>query len=251
MLRVERGNAVWRRVLPASFPTHTGEYTSYRLPRSASDFIPHAKREPPHRRSLLEFLSGVGRPRLYTFTRLNPLIRNVTVSLWGLSSRAARRSTSQMPCEARTRQRLPHRWMPAPASSVLGARIRVQLTGVTRFSPWPRGGPGLVRERTCPHQPTPRQSSRSLSTSPMRNWMTSELGSPRRAGPSRRPSGTSRRGHLRRRSRNWLATGPKEYDWRKVEAKLKALPHFTTEIDGLDIHFIHPRSSIRMPCRSS
>ncbi|MFD7406765.1 epoxide hydrolase family protein [Streptomyces sp. NPDC059866] len=33
-----------------------------------------------------------------------------------------------------------------------------------------------------------------------------------------------------------------EYDWRKIEAKLKALPHFITEIDGLDIHFIHVRS---------
>jgi pimeloyl-ACP methyl ester carboxylesterase len=33
-----------------------------------------------------------------------------------------------------------------------------------------------------------------------------------------------------------------EYDWRKAEAKLKALPHFITEIDGLDIHFIHVRS---------
>ncbi|MFF4744866.1 epoxide hydrolase family protein [Streptomyces sp. NPDC001268] len=33
-----------------------------------------------------------------------------------------------------------------------------------------------------------------------------------------------------------------EYDWRKVEARLKALPHFVTEIDGLDIHFIHVRS---------
>ncbi|WP_055586341.1 epoxide hydrolase family protein [Peterkaempfera griseoplana] len=33
-----------------------------------------------------------------------------------------------------------------------------------------------------------------------------------------------------------------EYDWRKVEAKLKALPNFVTEIDGLDIHFIHVRS---------
>ena len=30
----------------------------------------------------------------------------------------------------------------------------------------------------------------------------------------------------------------KDYDWRKGEAKLKAVPHFTTEIDGLDIHFI-------------
>src|ERR687894_515490 len=33
-----------------------------------------------------------------------------------------------------------------------------------------------------------------------------------------------------------------DYDWRKVEAKLKALPQFMTEIDGLDIHFIHVRS---------
>jgi pimeloyl-ACP methyl ester carboxylesterase len=32
------------------------------------------------------------------------------------------------------------------------------------------------------------------------------------------------------------------YDWRKVEAKLNALPQFMTEIDGLDIHFIHVRS---------
>jgi len=33
-----------------------------------------------------------------------------------------------------------------------------------------------------------------------------------------------------------------EYDWRKVEARLNALPQFVTEIDGLDIHFIHVRS---------
>lgn len=33
-----------------------------------------------------------------------------------------------------------------------------------------------------------------------------------------------------------------DYDWRKCEAKLNALPNFITEIDGLDIHFIHVRS---------
>jgi pimeloyl-ACP methyl ester carboxylesterase len=33
-----------------------------------------------------------------------------------------------------------------------------------------------------------------------------------------------------------------DYDWRKVEAKLNALPQFITTIDGLDIHFIHVRS---------
>ncbi|MGZ5619090.1 MAG: epoxide hydrolase family protein, partial [Usitatibacter sp.] len=33
-----------------------------------------------------------------------------------------------------------------------------------------------------------------------------------------------------------------DYDWRKVEAKLNALPQFVTTIDGVDIHFIHVRS---------
>jgi pimeloyl-ACP methyl ester carboxylesterase len=33
-----------------------------------------------------------------------------------------------------------------------------------------------------------------------------------------------------------------EYDWRKVEAKINAVPNFITNIDGLDIHFIHVRS---------
>src|SRR5712672_3001800 len=33
-----------------------------------------------------------------------------------------------------------------------------------------------------------------------------------------------------------------EYDWRKVEVKLNSLPQFITEMDGLDIQFIHVRS---------
>jgi pimeloyl-ACP methyl ester carboxylesterase len=33
-----------------------------------------------------------------------------------------------------------------------------------------------------------------------------------------------------------------DYDWRKVEAKLNALPQFITEIDGVDVHFIHVKS---------
>jgi pimeloyl-ACP methyl ester carboxylesterase len=39
-------------------------------------------------------------------------------------------------------------------------------------------------------------------------------------------------------ARYWAA----DYDWRKCEAKLNALPQFMTEIDGLGIHFIHVRS---------
>src|SRR5499427_5472690 len=33
-----------------------------------------------------------------------------------------------------------------------------------------------------------------------------------------------------------------DYDWRKIEARMNAYPQFITEIDGLDIHFIHVRS---------
>jgi pimeloyl-ACP methyl ester carboxylesterase len=39
-------------------------------------------------------------------------------------------------------------------------------------------------------------------------------------------------------ARYWMT----EYDWRKCEARLNAVPNFITEIDGLDIHFIHVRS---------
>ena len=43
---------------------------------------------------------------------------------------------------------------------------------------------------------------------------------------------------MQKLARYWVT----EYDWRKVEARLNALPNFVTEIDGLDIHFIHVRS---------
>ena len=43
---------------------------------------------------------------------------------------------------------------------------------------------------------------------------------------------------MQKLARHWAS----EYDWRKVEARLNALPNFLTEIDGLDIHFIHVRS---------
>jgi pimeloyl-ACP methyl ester carboxylesterase len=43
---------------------------------------------------------------------------------------------------------------------------------------------------------------------------------------------------IQRLARHWAT----DYDWRKVEANLNALPQFMTEIDGLDIHFIHVRS---------
>ena len=42
-----------------------------------------------------------------------------------------------------------------------------------------------------------------------------------------------------------------DYDWRRCEAELNALPQFITKIDGLDIHFIHVARSTRTRCRSS
>jgi pimeloyl-ACP methyl ester carboxylesterase len=44
---------------------------------------------------------------------------------------------------------------------------------------------------------------------------------------------------LQKLARYWA----KEHDWRKTEAKLNALPQFKTEIDGVDIHFIHVKSA--------
>src|SRR5690349_12835654 len=39
-------------------------------------------------------------------------------------------------------------------------------------------------------------------------------------------------------ARYWMS----EHDWRRCEARLNALPQFTTRIDGVDIHFVHVRS---------
>jgi len=44
---------------------------------------------------------------------------------------------------------------------------------------------------------------------------------------------------MQKLANHWMT----DYDWRRCEASLNALPHFITEIDGLDIHFIHARSS--------
>jgi pimeloyl-ACP methyl ester carboxylesterase len=45
-------------------------------------------------------------------------------------------------------------------------------------------------------------------------------------------------GMIRDLARHWAS----DYDWRRVEARLNALPQFITTIDGLDIHFIHVKS---------
>src|SRR4029077_18916944 len=61
-------------------------------------------------------------------------------------------------------------------------------------------------------------------------WPSKELVADRSQGVQLAP--------IRELARYWT-TG---YDWRACEAKLNALPMFTTEIDGVDIHFIHVKS---------
>jgi pimeloyl-ACP methyl ester carboxylesterase len=61
-------------------------------------------------------------------------------------------------------------------------------------------------------------------------WPTKELVSDRSQGVQLAT--------LQELARYWTT----EYDWRTCEARLNALPQFTTEIDGVDIHFIHVRS---------
>jgi pimeloyl-ACP methyl ester carboxylesterase len=62
-------------------------------------------------------------------------------------------------------------------------------------------------------------------------WPTRELVADRSQGVQLAP--------LRELARYWAT----EYDWRKCEARLNALPQFTTTIDGLDVHFIHVKSA--------
>src|SRR3954451_295209 len=62
-------------------------------------------------------------------------------------------------------------------------------------------------------------------------WPTKELVADRSQGVQLEP--------LRQLARYWAG----EYDWRRAEAKLNSLPQFTTEIDGVDIHFIHVKSA--------
>src|SRR5881409_3162816 len=62
-------------------------------------------------------------------------------------------------------------------------------------------------------------------------WPSSELVADRSQGVQLKT--------LREIARYWTT----EYDWGRAEAKLNALPQFTTEIDGVDIHFIHVKSA--------
>jgi pimeloyl-ACP methyl ester carboxylesterase len=62
-------------------------------------------------------------------------------------------------------------------------------------------------------------------------WPSTELVADRSQGVQLSP--------LQKLARYWVT----DYDWRKAEARLNALPQFTTKIDGVEIHFIHVKSA--------
>jgi pimeloyl-ACP methyl ester carboxylesterase len=62
-------------------------------------------------------------------------------------------------------------------------------------------------------------------------WPSTELVADRSQGVQLSP--------LQKLARFWVT----DYDWRKAEARLNALPQFTTKIDGVEIHFIHVKST--------
>ena len=86
------------------------------------------------------------------------------------------------------------------------------------------------------------ESGRSALRFPMKRLPTSGAASPRPVGPTGRRSRTIRKASSSRPSRELARYWATEYDWRMCEERLNSLPQFMTEIDELDIHFIHVRS---------
>jgi pimeloyl-ACP methyl ester carboxylesterase len=91
------------------------------------------------------------------------------------------------------------------------------------------GTDGAVRPFTVdvPQEELDDLRRRILAT----RWPSSELVDDRSQGVQLAP--------IQALARYWAG----DYDWRRCEAKLNALPQFTTEIDGVSIHFIHFRSA--------
>ena len=98
----------------------------------------------------------------------------------------------------------------------------------------------FARERGRRDAATPSGPSASMFRK--RHWSISAAAWRRPAGLNGKRSPISRKACSSRRFRSSRATGRRTTTGARCEAKLQALPQFITEIDGLDIHFIHVRS---------
>ena len=128
--------------------------------------------------------------------------------------------------------RVVHRWIRIARATGLSSRQGYEGNDMTQSS---------VVERS-------NQAVGKSAIRPFRvNFPDAELAecageSTRPGGPSGKRSRMHRKACSSRRCRSSRSYWGTEYDWRKCEARLNALPHFITEIDGLDIHFIHVHS---------
>ena len=115
------------------------------------------------------------------------------------------------------------------------------ITARPRPFPIPKA-PSSPRRRRGARQRKTNRSALSKSRCRKRRSMTFAGALLLRDGPTRKPSPISRRARSWRSCRQLVRYWGSGYDWRKAEAKLNALPQFVTNIDGVDIHFIHVRS---------
>jgi pimeloyl-ACP methyl ester carboxylesterase len=90
-------------------------------------------------------------------------------------------------------------------------------------------GAAAIRQFTIPEVPQAELDALHARIAATR-WPTTELVADRSQGV--------RLATIRELARYWTTN----YDWRKCEARLNALPQFKTEIDGVDVHFIHVKS---------
>src|SRR5260370_1147018 len=135
------------------------------------------------------------------------------------------------------------------------SRIRTAMAGCSKRSPRDCPDAWTRTIRHSPHRPNSRPPSHvpprpatSEDTHPFRTNVPEEapVDLRRRINATRWPDRETiadesqgvQLAAMQEVARYWAT----DYDWRKGEAKLNALPQFITEIDGLDIHFIHVRS---------
>jgi pimeloyl-ACP methyl ester carboxylesterase len=134
----------------------------------------------------------------------------------------------------------------------LSALAHAQTSGASRDT-----RPTANRSRTmtattttdlAPNVPAPRPAPADTSIRPFRVHVSDEALTDLRRRiratrwPEKEPVADASQGVQLTTIQKLASYWAKEYDWRKVEAKLNALPQFVTTIDGVDIHFIHVRS---------
>ena len=134
----------------------------------------------------------------------------------------------------------------SPAAAAVGLFLLVAPCGAQVSSPGFGQGPGITSTATVPSSQAVVEATTAIRPFSFQVSDAELAELRRRIEATRWPEKETVRNQsqgvplatMRELARYWAT----DYDWRKTEAKLKALPQFITRIDGLDIHFIHMRS---------